>query len=273
MSREAQRQQMLVAALWRDEALPEGWLCTPARATAAQALATYRGNAGATAERALGVAFPTVAALVGSESFATLARHFWHAHPPLCGDLGEWGAELPDFVARSGQLADVPYLSASARLDWAVHRATRAADAPADETAGQPADVTTHSASLLHALAHTDPDQLRLPLAAGAALVSSEHPIATVWLAHHGGLPFGAAHAALEAQRAEHAFVWRDAHYRVHVQALADADAAFMAALLQSLVLSAALDQAGPAFAFDRWLVEALSSQWLAAVSPAPSAS
>jgi hypothetical protein len=255
MNREALRQQRLVAALWRDDALPEGGLRLPARATAAQALAAYRGNAGATAERALGAAFPTVAALVGHEPFAALARHFWHLHPPQRGDLGEWGDELPGFIARNGQLADVPYLPDCAALDWAVHRAARAADPPPAAPASP--------VNLLHALAHTDPDHLRLPLADGATLVSSEHPIATLWLAHDGRLPFDTARVALEARQAEHAFVWRDAQYRVHVQALADADAAFMAALLRPLVLSAALDEAGPGFAFDRWLARALGAQWL----------
>ena len=258
MNREAQRQHRLVAALWRDADMPEGWLRTPGSATAAQALAAYRGNAGATAERALGAAFPTVAALVGGESFAALARHFWHAHPPLRGDLGEWGAELPGFVAGSGQLADVPYLAAVARLDWAVHLATRAADAPPD--------AASRAAAVLDALARADPDQLRLPLAAGTALVSSEHPVATLWLAHAGQVSFEAARVALEARRAEHALVWRDAQYRVQVQALDDADAAFTGALLQSRVLSAALDAAGPGFALDRWLVQALSLQWLGSV-------
>jgi hypothetical protein len=264
MSREALRQQRLVAALWRDDALPEGGLRLPARATAAQALAAYRGNAGATAERALGGAFPTVAALVGEEPFAGLARHFWHLHPPTCGDLGEWGAELPAFIAGNGLLADVPYLPAIAKLDWAVHQATRAAEPSAGALAGV--------APLLQALADTHPDDLRLPWADGAALVSSEFPIATVWLAHQGRLDFDAARSALAAQQAEHAFVWRDACHQVHVQALADADAAFMAALLQAQVLSAALDAAGPGFAFDLWLARALSAQWLGFVHPPPSA-
>ncbi|MEY3253745.1 MAG: hypothetical protein RL227_2718 [Pseudomonadota bacterium] len=264
MNREAERQQWLVAALWRDDAVPEGAWRAPARATAAQGLAAYRSNAGATAERALGAAFPTVAALVGTQPFAALARHFWHAHPPPRGDLGEWGAELPAFIAGNGLLADVPYLSASARLDWAVHRAARAADAPAGRAAGP--------AALLQALATTDPDQLRVPLADGAALVSSDFPIATVWRAHQGGLSFDAARAALAAQEAEHAFVWRDARYEVHVQALAAADARFTAALLQPLVLSAALDAAGPGFAFDRWLAQALGERWLGIVDAAPAA-
>jgi hypothetical protein len=264
MNREVERQQRLMAVLWRDDALPDGWLRLPARATAAQALAAYRGNAGATAERALGAAFPTVAALVGRESFAALARHFWHAHPPQRGDLGEWGAELPSFIGSNAQLAEVPYLPASAMLDWAVHRSARAADA------SEPAPGS--AASVLHALAHTDPDRLRLTLASGATLVSSEYPIATLWLAHQGGLRLDAARAALEAKQAEHAFVWRDVHYQVHVRALADADAGFVAALLQSHVLSAALDAAGPGFAFDRWLAQALREQWLEVVHPPPAA-
>lgn len=268
MNREALRQQMLVRALWRDETVPQGWLRPPARATAAQALAAYRGNAGAMAARALGAAFPTVAALVGSGAFAALARHFWHAHPPERGDLGEWGADLPAFIATREQLADVPYLPDSARLDWAVHGATRAPDPSADPPTAPPtttpADSGTGTTSVLHALAHVDPACLRLALAAGAAVVSSEHPIATLWLAHQGKLPLDAAGAAVRARQAEHAFVWRDAHHHVHVQALAGADAAFTTALLRCQPLSTALDEAGPDFAFDQWLAPALGTQWLA---------
>lgn len=259
MNREAQRQSLLMAALWRDATVPDGWLRTPARATTAQAMAAYQGHAGATAERALGAAFPTVVALVGGESFAVLARHFWHDVPPPRGDLGEWGAALPGFIAGNPQLADVPYLADSARLDWAVHQATRATDLPTDWRTG--------TAALLHALAHIEPEQLRLPLSAGAALVSSPFPVATLWLAHQGRLPFEAARAALAASHAEHAFVWRDAQYRVQVQALDAADAAFTGALLQRRVLSAALDEAGPAFAFDRWLSQALGAPWLGVVA------
>lgn len=262
MNREALRQQMLVRALWRDEAIPEGWLRTSARATVAQALAAYRGNAAAMAERALGASFPTVAALVGSESFAALARHFWHVHPPERGDLGEWGGALPRFITTLEQLADVPYLPDCARLDWALHRAMRAAHAAPATPGG--------TASVLQALAHTDPARLRLRLATGADLVSSAYPIATLWLAHQGRLPFDAARAAIDRLQAEHAFVWRDAQCRVNVQALTAADASFTAALLQCWPLSAALDEAGPAFAFDSWLVQALDTHWLAADQEVP---
>jgi hypothetical protein len=237
-----------------------------------------------------------LARILGREAFGALAQHFWHAHPPERGDLGEWGADLPDFIASREQLADVPYLPDSARLDWAVHRATRAVDLPTPQLTSQPtpqpspqpgaqprprpalqptpqtiappiappAEARTRTTSLLHALAHTDPACLRLALAAGAAVVCSTHPIATLWLAHQGTLPLDAARAALLARQAEPAFVWRDVQYRVHVQALAAADAAFTAALLRCQPLSAALDEAGSDFAFDQWLAQALGAQWLA---------
>jgi hypothetical protein len=246
MNREAQRQQLLMAALWRDQALPEGWLCPPAVASTDHALAAYRSNATATAERTLGAAFPTVAAL---------ARHFWHTHPAQCGDLGEWGAGLPDFVGSSHQLSELPYLADCAQLDWAVHQAARAADSPAD--------VSTITSAVLDALAQSDPGQLRLRLADGLSLLCSDFPVVTLWQAHQGVLPFEAARLALEAQQAENAIVFRDAQYRVQVQALADADAAFMQAILRSQTLSLALDAAGPEFAFDQWLLNALAAPWM----------
>ena len=254
MNREALRQQMLMRALWRDETALQGWARAPARASAAQGVAAYRGNAGALAARALGGAFPTLAALIGAESFAALARHFWHEHPPVRGDVGEWGDALPAFVAASEQLAAEPYLADSARLDWAVHAATRAADVSGD---WPPA---------LDALTSTDPALLRMQLAAGATVVESRWPVATLWHAHHRGAPFDSVRAAFEAGRQETALVWRDDGFVMHVEALDTADASFTAVLSRGASLAAALDAAGADFAFDRWLARALRSRWLIAL-------
>ncbi len=251
MTREALRQQMLMRALRRDDAALQGWVRAPARASAAQGVAAYRSNAGALAERALGSACPTIAALIGAESFAALARHFWHEHPPVRGDVGEWGEALPTFIADSEQLASEPYLADCARLDWAVHVATRAADANA---AWPPA---------LGALATTEPSQLRLQLEAGAAVVESRWPIVTVWQAHHSDARLDKVRAAFAAERAETALVWRDDGFAIHVAAIdSSADAAFTAASIDGRSLTAALDAAGPTFSFERWLERALRSRW-----------
>jgi hypothetical protein len=247
MTREAQRQQLLVRALWRDDAAVQPWL----RAGADRGLAAYRSNAGAIAERALAAAYPTVAALVGDESFAALARHFWSLHPPQRGDLGEWGDALPGFIAANAQLADEPYLADCARLDWALHRATRAADDPAPE---RPA---------LDALADTDAAQLHARFAPGAAVVPSPWPLVTIWRAHHAGASLDDARTALADGRAEAAFVWRDDGFVPRSDALTDAQATFTAALVAGRALADALDAAGEAFAFDHWLARALGARWL----------
>jgi Putative DNA-binding domain len=254
MNREALRQQLLVRALWRDDAALQGWVRVPVRATARQALAAYRGNASALAERALGSAYPTIAALVGDASFAALARHFWQRHPPERGDIALWGAALPAFIADSAQLADEPYLADSARLDWAVHLATRADDGG-------------EAAIELAALADADPTLLHLRLVPSTALVSSRFPVVAIWQAHHAALPMDQVRAAFDAGRADHAFVHRDRRYRVQVEALSDADAAFTQALIAGHSLAAALDQAGAAFAFDHWLARALGAGWLMGLS------
>jgi hypothetical protein len=253
--REALRQQRLLQALWRDAGLE--WVRAP-RAGLDAGLAAYRGNAAAMAERALSSHFPTVAALLGPESFGALARDLWRHHPPERGDLGEWGAALPDFIAASALLADEPYLADSARLDLLVHRATRAADTPA-----VPAG--------LERLATDDPAQLRVALTAGAAVWRSDWPIVAIWQAHQrpddDSTRFADVRAAFDAQRRETAFVWRDG-YVVRVEGLDEPDAAFVDSLVGRLSLADALDAAGPDFAFDRWLARALAQRWLAAIHP-----
>ena len=250
LQHEALRQQMLLRALWRDGSASalQGWLRTPTRA----GLPAYRANAGALAERALAGAFPTVAALVGDETFAALARDFWRRHPPLRGDIGQWGAALPAFIATKAPLATEPYLADSARLDWLVHEATRAADAPDEALA-------------LERLASIDPAHLRVALAPGAALLASRWPVAAIWQAHQQreGDRFAPVRAAFVAQQGDQAFIWRDG-FRVRVERVDDAEHAFLRALLGQRSLAQALDLSGPGFTFDQCLARALSSRWIA---------
>lgn len=129
-SREARRQQALLAAL-DSGALPPG-LSSPAGIAggAPVGLRTYRRNAQALADKALTAAFPRLQALLGAAQFAAMAWAFWRQRPPQCGDLGRWGQDLPGFLeARPGMDAEPPAL---ARLEWALHEAERAADAELD---------------------------------------------------------------------------------------------------------------------------------------------
>lgn len=270
LQREHLRQRLLMRALQRDHAATlQGWAHVPRRARhdLARGLAAYRGNADATAERALAARCPTLQQLVGTETFALIARRHWHEHPPVRGDLAQWGDALPAAIEADAQLADTPYLADCARLDALAFAAEVAPDATPDLTS-------------LHRLADTDPMHLRLQPAPGAALLASRWPVVTIRAAHAQDEeaadrsidPFAAARQALNQGQGEHAWVWRQG-WQVRVAAITPATACFMdAALLRGVDLGVALTQvaqqfpAPDGFDFSTWLVEALQQGWLVKV-------
>lgn len=253
--REALRQQMLLRALWQDArpGVLAGW--TRDGDSFARGLQVYRANAGALAERALAAAFPTLQQLLGEESFAAMARAFWHQHAPLSGDIAQWGHDLPAFITAAEQLAAEPYLADVARLEWAVHRAQTAAD-------------TVGGVAGLEALGGADSPRCVLQARPGTALLESPHPVVSIWQAHRATGPdrFDGVRQALAEQRAETALVWREG-WVVRVAAVPAAEKAFSRAVLQTQPLGAALEAAGADFDFAAWLVQALQRGWLAGVA------
>lgn len=267
------RQQCLLRALHGDGVTAlRGWAHLPSRSRhdLERGYLAYSANAAASAERALAARYPTVQALLGEDSFAQLARHLWHAEPAQRGDLAQWGHGLAAFIAASRQLADEPYLADVARLDAAVHEAENAADAEPD-----PASLSD--------LAGTDPARLYLRLPPGAALVDSRHPITAIWLAHHDADRIGrddrfaavqqgfvaAAARTDPAALFDTAWVWRDG-WQVAVRSVDPATATFVRRVLAGDNLAAALDAAGAAFDFERWLMQALRERSLPGLSVEP---
>jgi uncharacterized protein (UPF0276 family) len=269
----------------------------PARAPEAgeaiDVLAPYRRNAAATAARALRVAYPTVAAMLGEEAWQAAAWSLWRAYPPRSGDLADWGAALPHWLEQQESLRPWPWLADSARLDWAVHAAARAADAlPEPQT--------------LALLGEWPADRLHLLLTPGTAVVCSDWPVATLYAAHrpaprphalalghpadrltdavpgnahaaspaadqqhlHPGTPLQSAREAVARQQAECACIARRG-WAVDVQAIDLATAAWMADLLAGLPLSQALqraqDRAADVGLLDvtEWLTQALRQGWI----------
>lgn len=256
LQREALRQQQLIRALWRktDDATLAPWVREPGEHTAL-AVAIYRGNAAAIADRALAQAFPTVRRLLGDESFALLAKAFWYRCAPQRGDLAQLGAALPGFIEADSQLAGEPYLGDVARVDWAVHRIEQAVDID-----GPPPG--------LQRLASDEPDQIRLVLRPGITALRSNWPVASIWRAHRSDQAdrFASSREALDQGVAENVLVWRDG-WRGVVDAVEPAQLAFAEALLDGSPLGAALTRVGEALSFERWLHDALSKRWLVAVA------
>lgn len=247
----AQRQRELLDALL--QARPPG----PDAPWNGPGLGAYRANAHAHAERALLDAYPVVAALLGEEAFHALARALWHHHPPERGDLSEWGAALAGFVAAQSDLDGLPYLSDVARLEWALHLASRAADAAPD-------------AASFAWLEREPPERLRLRLAPGTAIVRSPWPVLSVLDAHlHGDPDFATVARRLSDGVAESVRVWRQGS-SLRLAPIDDALACFEAALLNGHTLGQALNDTpiDPV----AWLGEAVRTGLCVGVAPAPDA-
>lgn len=172
--------------------------------TRARGLASYQSNAHMLAERVLVAAYPVVTSILSPDSMGQLARALWHRHPPVRGDLARWGADLPGFIAASPQLAELPWLADVARIEWALHAAATAANAPASADLASLNLLTTH-----------DPDQLTLTLAAGTACLALDWTATRIVLAHLAETeaapvtaPALAVNAALPQAVAELGDVW-----------------------------------------------------------------
>jgi hypothetical protein len=160
-------------------------------------LQAYQANGHMLAERALRAAYPVLLQMLGDESFADLARAFWHVHPPARGDIAQWGELLADFVRTSAQLQDTPYLPDVAQAEWTLHRCATAPDRDAEF-------------SSLALLTTEDPQSLVLMLAPGLALVRSHWPLASLLLAHlHGTPSLQEVGAELLCGTAQDVVVWR----------------------------------------------------------------
>jgi hypothetical protein len=211
-------------------------------------LAIYRANMVASADKALTAACPVLRQVVGAEFFHALARAYQRAHPSASGDLGDFGAGFPDFLAAFEHTRSLPYLPDLARLEWAAHRAYGAADAVPWDPA---------------ALSAVDPDrqeQIRFTWSPGLAVVESAYPVVRIWTIHQPG---HAGEFQVDWDAAERALVARDG-FAVTVAAIGPGDAAFLVASLAGARLgdaAAAALQADPLFDLATLLGRAIRSQ------------
>jgi hypothetical protein len=184
--------------------------------------AVYRNNVVAGLVRALESRFPVVERLVGEEFFRAMAQVFVTEDPPRSPILFRYGSTFPDFIEGFSAAASVPYLADVARLELARGRAYHAADAaplPAEVFAGLGADELAVTGVRLHP---------------SAQLMTSPHPIVSIWRSHQDG---GAPH--VESWQPEAALVLRPA-IEVEVHRLPSGGYSFLTALAQGASLARA---------------------------------
>ena len=191
-------------------------------------MAIYRANAVAAADRALSAAYPVIRQVVGEEFFRGLVREFQRGAPSTSGDLTEFGATFNDFLANFEHTQTWAYLPDLARLEWAVHRAYGAADAPGWDVA---------------MLGKVHPDQqsaIRLEWSPGLALIESGCPIVRIWTIHQPGY---AGEFSVDWGEVDAAVVARDG-FTVTVTRCNSGEARFLSASLDGATLGDAVSAA-----------------------------
>lgn len=213
--------------------------------------AHYRGNAIATWQKTCAATFPVLQSLVGDDFFAELSRQYALAHPSRSGDLNEFGAAMPEYIAKLEQCRAYPFLGDVSALEWQVHRSYHAALEP-------PVTLTE--------LALQDPQELmqtRYALQPACALLTSPWATGAIWLAHQQpevNLPD-------PIKETSRCLVWRQAGvWDVRVATLSVASYAALGALQTNATLGEALEAAlaiDPDFAVQTEIGEWLQRQLL----------
>ena len=138
------------ALLGGDATAAEGAVRADGLAAAAR-LAVYRHHVFTSLTAALEATFPVVTRLVDARFFRYAADRFIREHPPVSPCLSEYGAALPEFLARFEASQHLTYLPDVARLEWAMNVALHAPDVPAlpAETLHQAPPLALHPAVTL----------------------------------------------------------------------------------------------------------------------------
>lgn len=204
---------------------------------AAAGLTVYRANAFGNWGKALAAAYPIARKIVGAEFFDGMAYEYAHAHPSTSGDLNEYGAHLPEFVAAFAHTQDLPYLADVARMEWLAHRAYYAADS------------MQFNMESLTGIRPQNYTALLPRLAASCGVMASHWPLARIWAVHQDDYR-GEVDVNLAAGP-DRILVHRP-RWRAEVSSLSPGDYSFLASALGGAGLGEALERAAAAHpAFD----------------------
>jgi hypothetical protein len=129
----------------------------------------YRNNVYFGLIEALAAQFPAIARLLGKDMFVETAKAYIAEHPPTSPLLFRYGETFGDFLAQAKPLEDYPYLGDVARLEWLWMQAYHGAD----QTPLNPAELGAIPADQL--------DGVRFDLHPTMRLLSSPHPIVSIW--------------------------------------------------------------------------------------------
>ena len=221
-------QRQFAAAMLGDESAPlSEWVLGKGLAPEAR-LQIYRNIVFNNHSAALGTAYPAVQTLVGEEFFEGAAARYLRDCPTRSGNLQDYGATFPEFLAQLPEAAGLDYLPDVARLEWARQESYLAADAP-----------VLSQAALSALLRQPETSALSCRLHPSLRLINSLHPIWDIWMFCQETAP---EHLDLSSGE-QTVLVWRDAN-QLAMQPLVAGRCQFITALLTPAPLATAYEQA-----------------------------
>jgi hypothetical protein len=189
-------------------------------------LRIYRNNTRASLTSTLIAVFPATAQLVDERFFRYAANEFIRFHPPTEPRLVRYGAEFPNFLRTFEGLAEMPFVSETARLEWAIAEALDAASPPAMPL------------TALDGAGETTP---KLVLQPSLRFVISHWPVLSIWSAHQEGGKLDSLRAV--ERKPERVALWR-AGDNVRFSLLSTAQFSFRYSLKVGLGLEKAVARA-----------------------------
>lgn len=191
-------------------------------------LAAYRRGFFANLCNALIATYPVVSRIVGLPFFREAARLYILAYPSQSGDLNDYGADFPGFLAGYPHAQELPYLADVARLEWQVQAVLNSAAAGPANLAVLASTPPERYGDLLFA---PDPCCVRL---------DSPWPLDEIWTVNQPGYT---GDMQVDFSQNSHLLVWPKPG-GVDVLTLSTAEAAFFDALNNDTPLSLAAEQA-----------------------------
>ena len=202
-------------------------LISAGRADPHRRLRIYENNTRMSLTATLIAVFPVTVRLVDERFFRYAANEFIKVNPPTEPRLVRYGAEFPNFLRTFEGLAEMPFVSETARLEWAIAEALDAPSWPGVPLSAL--DAETASAT---------PELVMQP---SLRFVISHWPVLSIWSAHQqNGDPASVKDLARKPERIA---LWR-AGDNIRFSLLGSAEFSFRHSLKAGLGLETAVSRA-----------------------------
>ena len=223
------------------------------RANPYRRLRVYQNNTRASLTSTLMTVFPVAVKMVDERFFRYAASEFIRANPPSEPRLVRYGADFPAFLRTFDGMEELPFVSETARLEWAIAEALDSAWLPATDLAG---------------LDRPDGTTRELLLQPSLRFVISHWPVLSIWSAHQdGGEPSG-----VWQRKPERVALWRNGR-NIRFALLSGAQFSFRYSLAAGLGLEKAASRAlthEPMFDLVGALVSLVRDGLVTGVTPEP---